>query len=165
MVQYFKTKKGEIEMKRINVLQAKEQIKQNFKSESKTEDKDNMSNLSNLIVTAFKRYEAKKIADDKFKEIQKTIIEQMNSLKLSTLSVSGIKCTKSERTNRSCDEQGLLEYCKSLKIPGLVKKVEVIDLDVLGDLTYRKEIDPDEVEKFYTKSVTESLRLSGKLSE
>lgn len=124
---------------------------------------DSAGQLTDLIKRAYKNKELKAQYDAAFKEDQAKIIEHMKPLGMKDLKVNGIKCTLSERVNRSCDENGLLEYCKTLNIPGLVKTVEVVDLDILGDLTYNLKIDPADIERFYTKSVTESIRISGKL--
>lgn len=91
------------------------------------------------------------------------VIELMKSLNMDELKVNGVKCTLSTRTNKSIDQEKLLAYCKKLKIKGLVKRVEVVDLDVLENLTYTRQIDPADIERFTTKSISESIRLSGKL--
>lgn len=156
-------------MARLNIKELKSQIT------TETTSTDNIDNkipqneeLSNLMVTIKSLYDTKVLKDNytqDYKSKQALVIEQMKPLGLKDLKVDGIKCTLTQKVNRSCNEDALLEYCKKLNIPGLIKTVEVIDLDVLRDLTYRKEIDPDEVEQFYTKSITESIRLSGKPKE
>ena len=124
---------------------------------------DSALQLSDLIKQAYKHKEQKEHFTNLFKEASTAIINQMKPLGMKDLKINGVKCTLSERVTRSCNEEGLLEFCKSLNIPGLVRTVEVVDLDVLGDLTYNLKIDPADIEQFYTKSVTESIRLSGKL--
>lgn len=126
---------------------------------------DSAGQLTDLIKRAYQHKEQKEHYTALFKDDSAAIIEHMKPLGMKDLKVNGVKCTLSERVTRSCNEDGLLEYCKSLNIPGLVKTIEVVDLDVLGDLTYNLKIDPSEVEQFYTKSITESIRLSGKLTE
>ena len=126
---------------------------------------DSAGQLADLIKKAYLDKEQKELYANKFKEDSQAIIEHMKPLGMKDLKINGVKCTLSERVTRSCNEEGLLEYCKSLNIPGLVRTVEVVDLDVLGDLTYNLKIDPKDIEQFYTKSITESIRLSGKLAE
>ena len=119
--------------------------------------------LNDLVIQAYTAKKAKEEYDAKLKATFAMIIDYMKPLGIKELKTNGIKCTISERTNTSCNEAGLLEYCKTLEIPGLVKTVEVVDLDVLGDLVYNLKIDPAEIEQFYSKSITESVRISGKL--
>lgn len=90
------------------------------------------------------------------------IIDSMKNIKLDAISINGIKCTLSERSNKSIDQQKLLEYCKGLNIDGLIKTVEVVDLDMLEDLTYKRQIDPTDIDEFTTKTTSTVLRLSGK---
>lgn len=126
---------------------------------------DSAGQLADLIKRAYQHKEQKERYTNLFKEDSTAIIEHMKPLGMKDLKINGVKCTLSERITRSCNEEGLLEYCKSLNIPGLVRTVEVVDLDVLGDLTYNLKIDPADIEQFYTKSISESIRLSGKLVE
>jgi hypothetical protein len=126
---------------------------------------DSAGQLADLIKRAYFNKEQKERFTNLFKEDSAAIIEHMKPLGMKDLKINGVKCTLSERVTRSCNEEGLLEYCKSLNIPGLVRTVEVVDLDVLGDLTYNLKIDPADIEQFYTKSISESIRLSGKLVE
>ena len=97
--------------------------------------------------------------------IKSSITEVMSSLEIDKIEHKGIKCTLAKRENKSVNEQGLLDFCKSLNIDGLVKTVEVVDMDVLENLIYTKQLDADSVSKYFT--ITESVfpKISGKFIE
>ena len=121
------------------------------------------NSLTKEVLEYYNIDQQKKSISDLANTKKQEIIDLMKSLSMDELKVNGVKCTLSTRTNKSIDQEKLLKYCKKLKIKGLVKRVEVVDLDVLENLTYTRQIDPKDIDQFTTKSITESVRLSGKL--
>ena len=124
------------------------------------------NSLTELVVDYYNVDQQKKSISSIADEKKAQIIELMKTLSMDSLKVNGIKCTLGQTERKSIDQEKLLKFCKKisrkLKIKGLVKKVEVVDLDVLEDLTYKREIDPEEIEQFTTRSFSNVLRISGK---
>ena len=110
--------------------------------------------------------------DKKTKELKATvsakkasIVETMSTLDIDKLEHKGIKCTLTERVSKSVDEDGLLEFCKTLNFDGLVKTIEIVDMDVLENLIYNKTIDSDILSPYITETVSTYPKLSGTLKE
>ncbi len=120
------------------------------------------NSLTKEIIELYNLDQQQKIAKTMLDDKKSSVLAKMKNLNMDSIKIDGIKCTFSETRRKSIDQEGLLKFCKSLKIKGLVKRVEVVDLDVLENLTYTREVDPSEIEKFTTVSITESIRLSGK---
>lgn len=120
------------------------------------------NSLTKEIVELYNLDQQQKIAKTMLDDKKSSVLTKMKNLNMDSIKIDGIKCTFSETKRKSIDQEGLLKFCKSLKIKGLVRRVEVVDLDVLENLTYTREVDPAEIEKFTTVSITESIRLSGK---
>ena len=120
------------------------------------------NSLTREIIELYNLDQQQKTAKTMCDAKKSDVLTKMKNLKMDNITVNGVKCSAVERKNKSIDQEALLKYCKSLKIKGLVKRVEVVDLDVLENLTYNRQIDPAEIEKFTTVTVSESIRLSGK---
>lgn len=124
------------------------------------------NSLTEMVLEYYSMDKQRKSLASMTEEKRSQIIDTMQNLKMNSLTVNGVKCTLGSTEKKSIDQEKLLKFCKKisrkLKIKGLVKKVEVVDLDVLEDLTYKREIDPEEIEQFTTRSFSNVLRISGK---
>lgn len=86
------------------------------------------------------------------KENGNSIKELMMENNLSTfLTDTGIQATVSVTEKVSFNEEELLAYCKTLNIPGLVKTKEYVDMEVLEDAIYHKDVDAAKLDPYQIK--------------
>ena len=124
-----------------------------------------LNSLMSKIVEFYKVDKDKKSLDERLSGIKSNIVELMKSVDVDTIEHKGIRCKLASRINKTIDEESLLKYCKSLNIDGLVKTVEIIDMDVLENLIYTKQIEAESVDKFIIKTTTQFPKISGSLRE
>lgn len=113
-------------------------------------------------------YKTKKSYDDVKDLLDKkklAVLNVMSSLDVDSMTSKGVKCSVCERVNKNIDTEGLLDYCKTLGIDGLVKTVEIVDMDKLEDLLYHKTIDSEPLDEFIVKTESKYVKVSGKLKE
>lgn len=83
-------------------------------------------------------------ADSKKKAINMIIKQTMDDFGISKyVSNSGVSLSVTKKQNVSFDEDKLLELCKAMNIPNLVKTKEYVDIDVLESLIYNRTIPQD----------------------
>ena len=122
-----------------------------------------LKDLMSKVVEFYNINNTSKEVKASMEAIKSSITDLMSSLEIDKIEHKGVKCTLSRRENKSINEDGLLEFCKTLNIDGLVKTVEVVDMDVLENLIYTKQLEADKITPFIT--ITESVfpKISGKL--
>ncbi len=122
--------------------------------------------VTQLMSDIIDLYETKKSYDDWKDLLNKkklSVLNLMSSLHVDSMTSKGVKCSLCERINKNIDTDGLLEYCKSLNIDGLVKTVEIVDMDKLEDLLYHKTIESEPLDEFIVKTKSKYVKISGKL--
>lgn len=122
--------------------------------------------VTQLMSDIIDLYETKKSYDDWEDLLDKkklAVLNLMSSLNVDSMTSKGVKCSLCERINKNIDTDGLLEYCKSLNIDGLVKTVEIVDMDKLEDLLYHKTIESEPLDEFIVKTESKYVKISGKL--
>lgn len=120
------------------------------------------NSLTKEVLELYNLDQQQKTAKNMVDAKKESILAKLKALKLENIKVDGVKCSFVKTSRKSIDQEGLLKFCKALKIKGLVKRVEVVDLDLLENLTYTRQIDPADIEEFTTTSITETVRISGK---
>jgi len=79
------------------------------------------------------------------------------------VSENGVSLALSSRPNISWKEEELIEFCKTLKIPGLIKTKSYVDMEVLESLVYNKKVTAEQLKPFQiVKPDTETLRTTYK---
>lgn len=79
------------------------------------------------------------------------------------VSEKGVSLALSSRPNISWKEEELMEFCKTLKIPGLIKTRSYVDMEVLESLVYNKKVTTEQLKPFQVvKPDTETLRTTYK---
>lgn len=120
-----------------------------------------MEDIVDLYRTKKSYDEVKDLLDKK----KLAVLNVMSSLDVDSMTSKGVKCSVCERVNKNIDTEGLLDYCKTLGIDGLVKTVEIVDMDKLEDLLYHKTIDSEPLDEFIVKTESKYIKVSGKLKE
>ena len=85
----------------------------------------------------------------------KEILSENNMSKYT--SSEGYKVSVSTTTKPVFNEVQLLEYVKTLNIPGLVKTKEYVDMDVLEDCIYHKQLNAKDLAPFKEDKITTRL--------
>ena len=135
-------------------------------NEVKSETGSNaLKSLMEKVVDLYKLDADKKQLEAIMKDSKTNIITLMQSLEVDTIEHRGVRCKLASKTTKNINEEALLEHCKSLDIDGLVKTVEIVDMDVLENLIYTKQIEANSIEPFITKSISTFPKISGKLRE
>lgn len=124
-----------------------------------------LKDLMSKVVEFYKVNSQSKDIKASLDAIKSSITDLMSSLEVDKIEHKGVRCTLAKRENKSVDNEGLLNFCKTLNVDGLVKTVEIVDMDVLENLIYTKQLDADSIKDFFT--ITESVypKISGKLIE
>lgn len=97
--------------------------------------------------------------------VKETITTLMKNLEIDKIEHKGIRCNLTERVNKDINTDGLLDFCKTLNFDGLVKSVEIVDMDVLENLIYTKQLEASAIEPFIVKTTSVFPKISGKLRE
>ena len=85
-------------------------------------------------------------ADAKKKAINMIIKQAMSDFGITKyVSGSGVSLSVTTKQNVSFDEDKLLELCKQMNIPNLVKTKEYVDMDVLEGLLYNRVISVESI--------------------
>ena len=85
-------------------------------------------------------------ADAKKKAINMIIKQAMSDFGITKyVSGSGVSLSVTTKQNVSFDEDKLLELCKQMNIPNLVKTKEYVDMDVLEGLLYNRVISAEAI--------------------
>lgn len=99
-----------------------------------------------LVLQYFESNEALKFAKDSnefLKSLLKTLFADNGISKFET--DDGIKISVTNSSKISFDEDLLLEFAKTKEIPELVKTREYVDMEILEDSLYHKDIEPSEL--------------------
>lgn len=85
-------------------------------------------------------------ADAKKKAINMIIKQAMSDFGITKyVSGSGVSLSVTTKQNVSFDEDKLLELCRQMNIPNLVKTKEYVDMDVLEGLLYNRVISAEAI--------------------
>ncbi len=98
----------------------------------------------------------KKIVDKDNKEIK----EIMLSSQLSEFIVGDIKATCSVSERENFIEEALIEKLKDMKVDGVIKMKEYIDMDALENAIYNGELNAAELASCQTKKEVVTLRVT-----
>jgi hypothetical protein len=98
----------------------------------------------------------KKIVDKDNKEIK----EIMLSSQLSEFIVGDIKATCSVSVREDFIEEALIEKLKEMKIDGVIKMKEYVDMDALENAIYNGELNAAELASCQTKKEVVTLRVT-----
>lgn len=124
-----------------------------------------LKNLMENVLTFYSLNNQFNSVKESINSVKDTITTLMSNLDLDVIEHKGLRCKLAKRTNTNIDEEGILEFCKTLNIDGLVKTKEYVDMDVLENLLYQKQLDSALVEKYIIKTESQYPKLSGKLKE
>ena len=107
------------------------------------EQKLQLDLLSDQYAEAYDEYTS---ADAKKKAINMIIKQAMSDFGITKyVSDSGVSLSVTTKQNVSFDEDKLLELCKQMNIPNLVKTKEYVDMDVLEGLLYNRVISAEAI--------------------
>ena len=109
------------------------------------------------ICDRFTALEAEKKA---YNNIIKTMMAENDIKKY--VSPDGISLSVSTSNRTTYDEDGLLKFAHTIDVNGLVKTKEYVDMDVLENALYHKQISSDDIKPFINVKVVESLKCSQK---
>lgn len=124
-----------------------------------------LNTLMSQILDLYSLNETSKQTKAAVDTLKTSITELMKATDVKKINHKGINCTLVEKQNKNIDTDKLLDFCKTLEVEGLVKTVEVVDMDVLENMIYTGKLEQDTITPFIT--ITESVypKLSGKLKE
>lgn len=121
---------------------------------------NNAKNLMELIPA----YEKSKSIMDFYKkdseELGNKIKNIMVAEKLENYTVGNLKASVKVSERNSFNEEALIAKLKELKIRGIIKKKEYVDMDALESAIYHEKINPLELANCQIKKEIISLRLS-----
>lgn len=98
----------------------------------------------------------KKVVDKENAEI-KTLMRESN---LSEFVAGDIKASCSVSERQSFIEEALIEKLKEMKVRGIIKKKEYVDMDALENAIYRGKVDAAELASCQTTKEVVTLRVS-----
>ena len=98
----------------------------------------------------------KKVVDEENTEI-KALMRESN---LSEFVAGDIKATCSDSERQDFIEEALISKLKEMKVPGIVKKKEYVDMDALENAIYNGKIDAAALADCQTKKEVVTLRVS-----
>lgn len=78
------------------------------------------------------------------------------------VSPDGISLSVSVSNRTTYDEEGLLKFAHTVDINGLIKTKEYVDMDVLENALYHKQIDSGYIKPFIKVNTVEALKCSQK---
>lgn len=78
------------------------------------------------------------------------------------VSPDGISLSVSISNRTTYDEEGLLKFAHTVGIDGLIKTKEYVDMDVLENALYHKQIDSGNIKPFIKVNTVEALKCSQK---
>jgi hypothetical protein len=78
------------------------------------------------------------------------------------VSPSGISLSVSKQRRTSYDEEGLLKFAHTVDVDGLIQTKEYVDMDVLENALYHRQISSDDIKPFIKVNVIEALKCSQK---
>lgn len=124
-----------------------------------------LNTLMSQILDLYSLNETSKQTKAAVDTLKTSITELMKATDVKKINHKGINCILVEKQNKNIDTDKLLDFCKTLEVEGLVKTVEVVDMDVLENMIYAGKLEQDTITPFIT--ITESVypKLSGKLKE
>lgn len=109
------------------------------------------------------RYGENKKQVDFFDKLCKTdntkIKDLMQQNKLNEFEAGGYKATVTTTTKQSFNEEQLLQKIKKLKVKGIVKKKEYVDMDALENAIYNNQINAADLAECQITSNTLMLRI------
>lgn len=115
-----------------------------------------MEDFELIVKEYFEKNEVKKAADKIVKELGPKIKEFMKSFGGEKI-VDGLKVSIRKSQKKTMNEEKLLEICKTLNQPNLIKTKEYVDEEVLETLIYNKIIKATDIEP--AMEITESEAL------
>jgi len=126
-------------------------------------DKVSMDELNQLatkykdICDKFSAIEAEKKA---YNSMIKNLMNENGITK--HVSPSGISLSVSKQRRTSYDEEGLLKFAHTVDVDGLIQTKEYVDMDVLENALYHRQISSDDIKPFIKVNVIEALKCSQK---
>lgn len=121
-----------------------------------------MEELKNLAEEYFKNNEIKKSVEKVVKDIGPKIKTIIHSLGVTEKEVDGLKISLRKSQRKSMNEERLLEICKKLNQPNLIKTKEYVDEEVLETLIYNNIISASDIESAMDVVETEALYVTKK---
>jgi len=121
-----------------------------------------MSNITKLVNEYLELKPQEKELKDKIGEINSNIKSYFAETGEDTVTTSKGSVYLSERKSDSYDEEGMIEFIKSLGLRGIVKKKEYIDFDALESALYHEKFSEEqkkELNKFKTTKITKVLNI------
>ena len=116
------------------------------------------------LTTVVPRYGSNKSEMDSYKKLcdgDNTLIKQlMAEAALSEFEAGGFKASRSVTEKESFDEVALIAALKKLKIKGVIKKKEYVDMDALENAIYNGKIDAALLAGCQTKKEVVTLRVT-----
>jgi hypothetical protein len=109
------------------------------------------------------RYGSNKVELDSYKKLcdadNALIKELMGQASLPEFTAGGYKATRSVTEKESFDEVLLLAKLKKLKVKGVVKKKEYVDMDALENAIYHGQVDAATLADCQVKNEVVTLRI------
>lgn len=121
-----------------------------------------MSDITKLVNEYLELKPQEKELKDKIGEINSNIKSYLAETGEDTVTTSKGSVYLSERKSDSYDEEGMIEFIKSLGLRGIVKKKEYIDFDALESALYHEKFSEEqkkELNKFKTTKITKVLNI------
>ena len=121
-----------------------------------------MEELKNLAEEYFKNNEIKKSVEKVVKDLGPKIKTMIHSLGVTEKEVDGLKISLRKSQRKTMNQDKLLEICKGLNQPNLIKTKEYVDEEVLETLIYNNIIKADQIEPAMEITETEALYVTKK---
>ena len=121
-------------------------------------------NFEEILAKLIPSYEANKSQMDAYKKVvdkdNKEIKKIMKEADLTQFEVDGIRATYSVSTRQDFNEESLIEKLKEMKIRGVIKKKEYVDMEALENAIYSGKVNASELSTCQTKKEVVTLRVS-----
>lgn len=124
-------------------------------------DESVQEQLNNAVNTYFEKnleYKSAENTKNIYNTNLKTLLNEYGLTKY--VSDMGIKASLATTTKSALDEESLIPVLKDMGIEGLIKTKEYIDMEVLENAIYHKQIDPAILVPFKVDSTTTRLTVT-----
>ena len=115
------------------------------------------------LTTVVPRYGSNKGEMDSYKKLcdadNALIKELMGQASLNEFTAGGFKATRSVTEKESFEEEALIALLKKLKIKGVIKKKEYVDMDALENAIYHGQVDAASLAACQVKNEVVTLRI------